>query len=339
MRVTWPLRALRWSAANVRRFGSHVTGSSGKSAGTQLLEQWRWSMRTGAPPRHYYDYGLYRDDVPDSLGFITQYELDEVRGALDRGRAAPYLEDKQLFAEFCRDHGIATPKLLDGAQAAEQPAIFSKPRVGFRGQGVELWARQADGEYLGPGNVRLSKPRFIAHLDDKRAHGCLIQPLLRNSPAIADLSAGLLCTVRVVTGRSPQGEVRVVAATFTTFKMPWKGRITNTLGLNAAVDLPSGRLGPAYAYSPLSAAYDRHPETGAPIRGRVLPSWQDTIGVARRAHAAAALVFIGWDIALTPDGVVVLEGNAGWDVLTVQKPQGVPLTLSCFVDICRSWAG
>jgi hypothetical protein len=58
----------------------------------------------------------------------------------------------------------------------------------------------------------------------------------------------------------------------------------------------------------------RHPETGLPFEGFKLPLWHEAIEMLSRA----ALKFlpmrtIGWDVALTPDGPVIVEGNILWD--------------------------
>ena len=69
--------------------------------------------------------------------------------------------------------------------------------------------------------------------------------------------------------------------------------------LGAASDLG---LGPKFVW------HDTHPLTGGRIAGRVLPHWQEAVDLAIRAHAAfSEWAVIGWDIAWTPDGPVLLE--------------------------------
>ena len=57
-----------------------------------------------------------------------------------------------------------------------------------------------------------------------------------------------------------------------------------------------------------------HPKTGEPFADFQLPHWQE----ARKLAEHAAMLFlplrtIGWDLALTDDGPLLLEGNAEWD--------------------------
>jgi hypothetical protein len=84
--------------------------------------------------------------------------------------------------------------------------------------------------------------------------------------------------------------------------------------LAAAIDLGTGRLGPALRKGVESARHRVHPVTGAEIEGRVVPDWDRALAMVR----AAALVMpfnpsMGWDIAFAARGPVVVEANCDWD--------------------------
>ena len=62
------------------------------------------------------------------------------------------------------------------------------------------------------------------------------------------------------------------------------------------------------------ATVETHPDTGEAFDGVVLPDWAD----ARRMVCAAAKQFLpvrtlGWDVAFTPGGPIIVEGNVWWD--------------------------
>ena len=115
----------------------------------------------------------------------------------------------------------------------------------------------------------------------------LIQPLIANHPNVVDLSNSALSTVRIVTGVYPDGGVQCIAATY---KLPLRSAITNTHGLNCPIDL----------------------HTGARITGRRLPDWAEAMELVQKPHQVFLdYMFLGWDIALTPDGPLLLEGNTG----------------------------
>jgi hypothetical protein len=55
------------------------------------------------------------------------------------------------------------------------------------------------------------------------------------------------------------------------------------------------------------------PGTGVRIAGVQLPDWEETVAlVLRAATAFLPARSLGWDVALTPDGPVIVEGNMFW---------------------------
>lgn len=69
------------------------------------------------------------------------------------------------------------------------------------------------------------------------------------------------------------------------------------------------------------------PQSSGPGRllpaGFVLPDWPALVASSHHAHARLPGVWaIAWDWVLTPDGPVLLEGNAGWGVSAPQLLNG-----------------
>jgi hypothetical protein len=65
---------------------------------------------------------------------------------------------------------------------------------------------------------------------------------------------------------------------------------------------------------------DRHPDTGAEIVGRALPQWKEIKALAIQAHRAFDdRVIVGWDIGVTEQGPLVVEGNSSPDLDIVQR--------------------
>jgi hypothetical protein len=99
-------------------------------------------------------------------------------------------------------------------------------------------------------------------------------------------------------------------------------------GIAAKVDMETGTLGRAtdVGLRPEIGWRDRHPNTDAQITGRVLPLWSETLALAARGHAAFAdRLLIGWDIAITAAGPVLIEGNSGPDLDIVQRVCAEPV--------------
>jgi Sugar-transfer associated ATP-grasp len=153
-----------------------------------------------------------------------------------------------------------------------------------------------------------------------------MEPFMSNHAGIADLAEESLIAIRVITcldeADKPvvtHGMLRVIAK----LETGW----SHNVELGSAVDLGTGVLGPMTGDKDgfRFQWYANHPDTGAPIEGRTLPNWSEIKSVALAAHEACPdRLLVGWDIALTPEGAVLLEGNAYADVDFLQRVHRCP---------------
>lgn len=258
--------------------------------------------------------------------------------------------DKFRFYEYCNHHNIPTVPILAVYSQREvtygkelvsksepKQSIFIKPTIGARGEGTLAWVYRKDGLYESTQGIVLHWNKVHEYLKAlSHDKSILVQPFLQNHPSIRDLALHGLSTIRVVTGITPLGQVEPIAATY---KMPkYEDRIISTNGLNSAIDLKTGKIGIGYTYEPLCDGYSIHPTTAEAIADRVLPDWNKVLDLVRSAHGHfSGFVFLGWDVALTEQGPILLEANSGWEVLMIQKPQQQPLGKTLFMDICTMW--
>jgi len=70
-----------------------------------------------------------------------------------------------------------------------------------------------------------------------------------------------------------------------------------------------------------SEVFVRHPRTDEAVQDFVLPFWNETVALCRTAHTGLGSTFptVGWDVAVTPQGPVLVEMNVQW-----MRPTGVP---------------
>jgi hypothetical protein len=243
------------------------------------------------------------------------------------------LNDKAAFAERCRANQIHTVPVLATASAGQVTMIegehlpaddlFVKPIMGRGGTGAERWDYR-DGRYVGADGVELDERQFLDRLRLKsQSASLLVQPRVRNCSELDDINNDALSTIRVVTCLNEDGLPEVVAGVMR-MAVGDNHRVDNfhAGGIAAGIDLDSGRLDSASDLGTDSRLgwVDRHPNSGAPIRGRVVPLWKEIRALAERAHRAfPERVVIGWDIAPAKDGPVVVEGNAAPDLDIIQR--------------------
>jgi hypothetical protein len=249
----------------------------------------------------------------------------------------PNLGKKNQFAERCKANNLPVPEVHlihrvgNPITASQLPSgdLFIKPLRGEGGTGAEAWLHEADGGYrsLVDGEY-LSQADLVERIRTSD-QDVIIQTRLLNHEAIRDLSNGALMTVRLITLLDEKGTYE---ATHAGLRMAiGANRLVDNShagGIIAAVDMKSGRLGQAtdIGLRPDIGWCTHHPDTGAMIEGRVLPLWPETIALACRAHAAfAPRVIVGWDIAITPKGPLLIEGNGAPGIDLLQRAPREPI--------------
>lgn len=316
------------------RNGSIVALQFDRPLHSQFIDHFRLFFCAGVLPPWYYIYELYRDPGKrHARGFITRWESKAGVIALLKERKPPrsVVSDKVVFARDCRRSGLPSIPVIgvakDGVMRWHRSRFegdwFVKPIGGKGGRGIERWDR-VDRQTLRRGSEMISRAEIARRLAQRSAtEPCLIQPRIENHPDLADLNNGALATVRALTCLDEQSRPELVGAVFR--MATGSNNVVDNMhagGIVAGIDLAAGTLGPASNLGTdvrlgwLSA----HPVTGAGIEGRVLPFAAKIKPFAESAHRAFAdRVIIGWDIAITPDGLLLVEANGAPDLDIMQR--------------------
>ena len=335
--VIWPFALIGLEVAFILRNGGPVARRFGRPIHRQLLDQLRLYLTAGVLPPWYYIFELHRDpDADFARDFIYRWESKGgVMRLLKEGEREPssQLSDKALFAEYCKRHHLATAPVFavfrNGrtelrASASEiATGLVVKPVFGRGGRGVERWDHY-DHFYRSPQGHWFTKDELFHRLQERsRSIPLLIQPRLVNHPALTALNNDALSTVRLVSCLNETGEPELIGAAI---RMAIGGNHTvdnlHAGGIAAAVDLDTGRLSRASNLGADSRLgwTDEHPDTGARITGTRMPMWTEVREFALRCHRAFAdRVIVGWDIAITPEGPVLVEGNGAPDLDIMQR--------------------
>jgi glutathione synthase/RimK-type ligase-like ATP-grasp enzyme len=83
----------------------------------------------------------------------------------------------------------------------------------------------------------------------------------------------------------------------------------NSGGWGAVVDTHTGII-PMVAVDKDGLVAEKHPLTGAPIKGVQLPFFEESKEMCKRAaHVVPGINIVGWDISVTENGPLLIEGN------------------------------
>ena len=89
-------------------------------------------------------------------------------------------------------------------------------------------------------------------------------------------------------------------------------------GLLVGVDRVTGYL-VTDGYDEYGIKYCKHPDSSVTFKNYKLEKWDQLISICLEASSLIPSVrYIGWDLALTPDGWIIVEGNGGGQMIGPQ---------------------
>jgi len=161
----------------------------------------------------------------------------------------------------------------------------------------------------------------------------LVEEFIVQHPDMEKLSDSGINTARLIT-QVNEGHVEILAARL---RITIDSFVDNLAAGNAAapVDPLTGKVvGPAVFSDIVKPDITVHPLTGVPILDFQIPFWKEALDMVREA----ALVVpgnrsVGWDVAFTPRGPLLIEGNHNWCKILWQLPvkQGLKPELEKFL--------
>jgi hypothetical protein len=349
--LAWPAVFLFMAGKHTLRIGPGVARATGKSVPRQFIEQLGLALHHSIAPDSYYVFELFR---PERMRNAADYILRcELKGGINnlvhhhwvrrlQHDSSWVLKNKLRFFRRCREAGIDSPSVLsvveeDGTLVSvampdfglPKTELFVKPGQGKGGRNCERW-QYADGAYAGPGGRRLDEEALLRHIRALavRRGRMLVQECLRNHPELIELGGGLT-SLRITTCRNERGVAEVTNAVLK-MSLVAGSSVDNFHqgGAGCKVDVATGEVGPAFdSWSRRPCVrHDIHPSTGARIAGRILPCWPETVAmVAKAANLFPDRTMIGFDVAITDRGPVIIEGNVQQSSEMVQRTHELPV--------------
>lgn len=314
-----------------------------KTKAKVLREQLAQIIRYGYPNDFYFSYGF---DVKDKSQMDTYYHYAPFAALRDRyNNAGPHnstaiLRNKFYFGMFCSylgvDSGDNVGVIINGE--VFQPHSRTTVPLDRFCAGIEgdFFVKLIDGECgcgiftmsIGPGgkisvNGKESSCGEIGRLTWGGTY--LVQRTVVQHPEMARLHPQSLNTMRLVTIKNVHsGKIAV----FPSILRIGTGNsfVDNTSqgGVAVGIDFESGRLKEHGFLKPqFGGRVDTHPDSGIRFGDFSIPYLQEAIQQAKFLHSMLPDIHsIGWDIAISPDGPIFIEGNDNWEITGPQICNG-----------------
>ncbi|MFA0203964.1 sugar-transfer associated ATP-grasp domain-containing protein [Vibrio breoganii] len=310
----------------------------------QMFDMLKWAIKYWEECDYYYHYKL--DSYNSTFnGYLSKKKFMELREKSNRcfsgGRKIDYtsiLTDKIIFSQLAKDNFnnpetyfyIRNNKINDAYRLNTKNLIEYFPKntkviikdslgqeagkINIEADGV-LLVEEIDGEFLLNNkstsvericNILMKKPDWIA------------QEFLIQEDSIKRLNSSSVNTIRLLTINNGN-EIEICKAVL---KVGSPGEIVDnfwTGGILINIDVDTGKFDGGYLFEHQSRDVATTQQLVSSLKGNDVPNWADVITQAKSAHEMVPRIkSIGWDVAITKDKAVIIEGNDNWDIVMFQ---------------------
>ncbi len=209
--------------------------------------------------------------------------------------------EKQEFNKMFKDYIKRDWILLNGSNQEafnnflkNKKEIFAKPLNGTHGDNMQKikineWKDKNLYQYLMKQNL------------------FLIEELVIQEKTMSSLNPSSINTIRVIS-IFKNNKSKIIAA----YSRIGCGKIVdnfNAGGMVAPIDIKTGKI--IYpAVNKKNLVFDIHPETNTPIQGFQIPEWELVKSLVLEAAKVVPQVgLVGWDVAISDHGPLLIEGN------------------------------
>lgn len=312
-------RATSMNLSGLKERLEQVHKITGKSKIFILADMLNCGLRYEAGYIDYTIFGMYDMTAAQRKDILTRGKNTKYVAALNKREDFHYFNNKTEFLNLFKEECGREFLDLSHADAAEFEAfigrhrqIIVKPEAGLCGKGVEKLETAAESP--------------LSLYNTLKTNGqTLVEEVLAQHDAINTLYPGAINTVRMVTMTDDAGQPHLLYAAM---RLGSGGAVVdnfNSGGMVIPVDPEKGTL-TGVAVNKAGNTFEAHPDTGVSFDGYSLPCWEECRALAFKAAVKIPTIrLVGWDLAITPKGPVLVEGNhfPGHDIyqLVPQNPE------------------
>lgn len=140
--------------------------------------------------------------------------------------------------------------------------------------------------------------------------GGVIEELIIQQKELSEFNASSVNTLRMNTVNYGNGDIECL---WPCLRMGRSGSIVDNAGAGGvfgAIDVNTGVI--IGVADEKQHSYTEHPDSHKKLTGYVVPHWKEACAIAKQAASRiSGAAFVGWDMALTEKGWVLVEGNHG----------------------------
>jgi len=265
----------------------------------------------GATLQDYLIFEFYKKGYKERKSYVTGRKLHEFFDKVNNKNKTDIFKNKNMFADYFSEYlGREIFKLnLDGNNIKEaknwlstKNVVFAKPSGGVQGRGVTRLIVGEDVEEI------------VNHCLENKLD--IIEEAIIQHPKVNILHPDSVNTVRFIT-LVDNDDIKYLGASI----RMGNGKHVDNGGIYASVDMQTGVID-SIAYTNFGEKYVTHPITNQPIKGFQVPFWKEVIEICKKAaFEVPDINCVGWDVAISENGPLLIEGNDRWSRFLWQLPK------------------
>lgn len=277
---------------------------SGRSPISIFFDFFDSYKKRGASWWNYMNFGFhYQTDPKIRDSFATEYKDNAYMNRMcNSPRMLSILMDKGLFnqeyTEFLGREFIDLRRCTKEEFLAfleRHQSVIVKPALDAGGSGIEKLSSEK------------AKVLYEKLISEKKV---MVEEVLRQHPEMDAINPSSVNTLRTCTCIDDQGNIRVL---YMVLRIGRKDAFVDNMcagGLFTRLSMEGKITHPCYSAQGFGTIYTHHPDTNLPFVGIQLPMIDQVKEFAiKLAQKNPDARYVGWDIAITPEGPVVIEGN------------------------------
>ena len=312
------------AAKKIAALPSYYPEKERKSLQQRIRDNRQWARKYGEKNEFYTLYGFDVADGPDQDEYLDYWHFRDDRNRINHlgsdDAQLVLLRDKFLFYQYLKCYDIPMPEVFALIRDGHifDLGLREIGEEGLRGE-KDYFLKDSDGECAS----------FVKHIDDYNGFlqvkdqlgsgSYILQRKVVQSAEMDVLNPHAINTLRIVT-MNRHGRCYVLTSLLRVGTAK-TGHVDNWAVGGLAIGIEStGYLKKYGFYKPSYGLKESvHPDTGVEFSSFRVPGYDDACALACRAHQAFYNVgTIGWDVAITEDGPVFIEGNDNWEISLLQ---------------------
>lgn len=280
-----------------------IHNESGKSSLLIFIDMILCAMKYNIGYQDYRVFGFAQIKSANRKTFMTMNQNIALTTLLNKPEAKVYYNDKTLFLSKFSNYTKRQWIDIKGKRpndlkrfCKDKETIFVKTPHSFGGQGI--------------GEIKITPyTNYDALFEELTQSGqTLVEEKIKQHDKMSSLHAESINTIRIVTILN-DGKVHIVAQIL---RMGQNKSVIDNItsgGIYAPVNSEGVITHPAFC-DKTGENFSVHPTTRVYLLGFQVPFYKEAIEmVTEIACAEKDMGYVGWDVAITPDGPLIVEGN------------------------------